>query len=348
MSGNIKYRLFAFIEDHDFHVSLIVVYFLFSLYIAGATKALGVISTSYYVIVKHFVDFALLFLLFFVLYTFLANIGQGFSCFKLLLRKFRQIFSVNNICNMVFVISFLPLFMSSYVIFKIFINQIVSFRYDYIFYELDKFMHFGKSPWQILHPYLSSVQITKAIDVIYGFGWFTSWYLIFILLCINDDRELRYIFYSTFLLSWIVLGSCFNYLFPSAGPCYVDKIAYFENSYNDLISYLIYVDSQTKLNAFVAQNSLWTAYSESVFSFGCGISAMPSMHLSMMTTTTLGALRINKIYGSASAIMAFIIFIGSIHLGWHYAVDAYFSIIVTIIIWFIMTKNSNIRFKKSC
>ena len=66
---------------------------------------------------------------------------------------------------------------------------------------------------------------------------------------------------------------------------------------------------------------------------GGGISAAPSMHVSV---ATLNALFLSR-YGKAPSILAWgyclVIFLGSVHLGWHYAVDGYIAFGMTLLIW---------------
>jgi len=60
---------------------------------------------------------------------------------------------------------------------------------------------------------------------------------------------------------------------------------------------------------------------------------MPSMHVSVATLLALLYLNLNKFFGTIMIIYALLIQIGSVHLGWHYAVDGYISSTVTIILW---------------
>ncbi len=67
---------------------------------------------------------------------------------------------------------------------------------------------------------------------------------------------------------------------------------------------------------------------------GSGISAMPSMHVSMSVLMALGVSSLNKKLGFAFWGFTLIIYIGSFLLGWHYAVDGLVSAPITVFIWY--------------
>jgi hypothetical protein len=100
------------------------------------------------------------------------------------------------------------------------------------------------------------------------------------------------------------------------GPCYYP---YSDNPFAPLMSYLAIVDQQHQLYAIPTQHILWEVYTNSIPYIGGGISAMPSMHVAM-----------------PFAAYAIIIMIGSVHLGWHYALDGYLAILGVWCIWHIV------------
>ena len=57
------------------------------------------------------------------------------------------------------------------------------------------------------------------------------------------------------------------------------------------------------------------------------------MHLSMATLFVLLAFKINKTIGFLAVLYLFVILVGSVYTGWHYAIDGYFSILATVAIW---------------
>ena len=60
---------------------------------------------------------------------------------------------------------------------------------------------------------------------------------------------------------------------------------------------------------------------------------MPSLHIAMATLFALVGWTIDRRLGIAATLFAVGIFIGSIHLGWHYAVDGYVSAPATVMLW---------------
>jgi len=64
-----------------------------------------------------------------------------------------------------------------------------------------------------------------------------------------------------------------------------------------------------------------------------GISAMPSMHVGSSIILMLAAYRMNRWFGRAMAVFAATILVGSVHLGWHYAVDGIFAAIIAAGLW---------------
>ena len=69
---------------------------------------------------------------------------------------------------------------------------------------------------------------------------------------------------------------------------------------------------------------------------GSGISAMPSMHVALATLFALVGWRTNRWVGIATTLFAVIIQIGSVHLGWHYAIDGYAGAVGMIVIWLLV------------
>lgn len=81
------------------------------------------------------------------------------------------------------------------------------------------------------------------------------------------------------------------------------------------------------------QEILLSAYRSGARGLGMGISAFPSMHVSLAFLFFLVSRRLSFRLGWFALAYLGVIVLGSIHLGYHYAVDCYAAIIGTYLIW---------------
>ncbi len=96
--------------------------------------------------------------------------------------------------------------------------------------------------------------------------------------------------------------------------------------------YLTNVDAG-QLWALPTQQYLWDEYIANANGIGSGISAMPSLHVSIAVLMALSIYRLNKTIGYFAYAFAVIIQIGSVHLAWHYAIDGYLATLLTVMLW---------------
>ena len=80
-------------------------------------------------------------------------------------------------------------------------------------------------------------------------------------------------------------------------------------------------DSGFRLGAYEWQGVLWRHHSTQDYGFAMGVSAMPSMHNAITVLYALSLARASRSMRIAAWTFVALIFIGSIHLGWHYAID---------------------------
>ncbi len=212
------------------------------------------------------------------------------------------------------------------------IPQINPFEWDETFMLLDRSLHFGLDPWVILQPLMGYLPVTVFIDWMY-YIWIVVIYSVFVSAAFAQKHsELRTQFILSFLLIWIVVGNIMAILLSSAGPIFYAKIGLSPDPFSGLLVYLNSVNDIIPLMAMETNHLLWDNYTGGQSPIG-GISAMPSMHNCSAILVAIYAWRVNKQLGLALSIFAGIIFLGSIHLGWHYAIDGYVAGLCALLIW---------------
>ena len=98
------------------------------------------------------------------------------------------------------------------------------------------------------------------------------------------------------------------------------------------MTYLRGVDETYPIWAVQVQDMLWDGFNGQ--SSIEGISAMPSMHNGTALLFALAGFRISRMAGWLLTAHAVFIFIGSVHLAWHYAIDSYVAWALTLVLWY--------------
>ena len=217
------------------------------------------------------------------------------------------------------------------------IPAIVPFSWDERFMELDRWVHFGADPWRILQPLLGFPPVTFLISVSYNawlllLFWLWAWFAF-----TEKYTELRTRFFLAFILTLMIGGGIMAAAFSSAGPVYYELLGLGSEPYGGLLAYLNAANQQLPIWALDVQKMLWDQYAANAPYF-VGISAFPSMHNAMVALFALTFLQLNRRIGYIMLAYAFVILIGSVHLGWHYAVDGYAGIALAVVCWWIAGK----------
>lgn len=221
----------------------------------------------------------------------------------------------------------------AFITLKIFIPEFIPFYGDKLFMEVDKFMHFGKLPTDWLRPLLDMPFIIEWLDffyklwyfIMFGFWGWAAWGA--------TDNGWRRQFILSFMLCWMIGGAVLATLLSSVGPCFYGLFVDGVNPYAEYMHGLKTIHSDSQLIAVMTQELLAELHFANDFGVKIGISAMPSLHNTLAVLFAITGYKIHRNLGHILAIYAAIIFIGSVALGWHYAIDGYAGLLLTIMMW---------------
>jgi hypothetical protein len=223
--------------------------------------------------------------------------------------------------------------------FKVLIGHLRGFTWDVTLADADRTLFLGVDPWTLTHWLFGSVPATFALHMVYN--------LWFVLMCASiiycvmrpENVVVRARYLIGFLLCWMIVGSTFAYIFASAGPCYYDRL-FGGDRFAELTLRLQVIDAELKafapglgVHSLRLQERLWTNFTANGAMFGGGISAAPSMHVSLAVLMACAGWQLSRQAGWLLSGFAVLISIGSIHLGWHYAIDGLLSLPLTLVIW---------------
>lgn len=216
------------------------------------------------------------------------------------------------------------------------IPQIAEFGWDLLFIQVDRLLH-GGDPWALMQPLLGFPALTIVIDQLY-YVWFPvmfgtlAWQIFDIR---RSQLVLRHRFLVSFLACWIFVGCLAAIGFSSAGPIFQELLGN-TYSFGGLNPYLQQVNEISALKSLAVRDQLWVAYDQGLTDTPMkGISAMPSMHNAICMLLVLLGFKKDKRLGMAYLAYGLVIFLGSVHLGWHYAIDAYLAFAMVAVIWFV-------------
>lgn len=227
-----------------------------------------------------------------------------------------------------------PLLMGAFGTLKQLIPLYNPFSWDDTFAGIGSYLLFGATPWRVTHAVFGSAWGTVFLDRIYA-SWVPLLFLVTPVMALIAPPLLRARFFLSFGLGFILIGVVGAYFFSSAGPCFAGLLhTASAPRYDELMLRLHAINNQGyPLSAIYFQDHLWQAYQKNEYGFGNGISAMPSMHNAIAVLYALVAGKLGWKLRTAAWIFAALIFIGSIHLGWHYMADGLVAWAAMIAIW---------------
>ena len=226
--------------------------------------------------------------------------------------------------------------LASFNSFKQMILPLAGFGWDPMLAAADKALFLGVDPWRASHALFGSAEATLLIDRAYH-GWFVpmSLGLIACAFMPRSTFRLRTQYMLTYIGVWIGIGSIAAFLMPSAGPCFYETYIGSHAGFHELMQRLANAQTETGsvMTSLNNQGMLIQLYGADKLIIGGGISAMPSVHNGLAALFALAAFQLHRGVGWFVAAYAVIIWIGSVHLGWHYALDGLIAFAMTFALW---------------
>jgi len=228
--------------------------------------------------------------------------------------------------------------MPSFSAFKQRIIPLAGFHFDHSLAAIDRAM-FGVDPGLWLHNAIGTPLLTSFLDAVYH-AWFIPMSIGVGIVALYTDPRTRMQYMTAYAMTWIGLGSVLAYLLPAAGPCYFHLLAGAEGSAPfDAVNTALYADRAAGSTNFLftlnVKDMLLNRFNDPNLSIGGGISAIPSIHNAMAVLFALAGFRFNRTLGLLMSGFAALIWIGSIYLNWHYAIDGIVGAAGSVGLWYL-------------
>lgn len=182
---------------------------------------------------------------------------------------------------------------------------------------------FGIDPWRLTHAVFGTAA-TRLIDLLYAL-WHVEQIGLLVWIVLARNRRFQIQAALSFQIAWLFMGGIMAVAFASVGPIFAEDFLG-TDYYRPLMATL-----PEGLFSENGRNYLLETQGQDVI--GSGISAMPSMHVAI---AVLAALCIRDRFPKWQWLAwgyAAVIYVGSIHLGWHYASDGIVSGAGMVAIW---------------
>jgi hypothetical protein len=177
---------------------------------------------------------------------------------------------------------------------------------------------FGQDPWHLfriggLGPLFAKIYVC----------WFPVTFGMMGLLAFS--KRDHSVLLTAFLAILIIVGTIGQYLLPSAGPIFYERIG-LGPRFDQLIA-------TTDPSVRFLADYLWRNLASGGANLGTGISAMPSMHVTLAVWTMFAARAFWRPLTIPAAAYALVIYVTSVASGWHYATDGIVGAVLAALIY---------------
>ncbi len=312
---------------------IVLFYFLATLYVCHLTATpISVLSPDYFIsLTASAIPVFLLSMLFWRFGFMVLNIRPQKPT-PWLINDVKQTFlrDPERLLSGAIVYACLILFSAPFLYLKFSISTLNPFSWDPLFAALDRALHGGTDPYRLLAPVFDNILMTKLADSAYSIWFGLIHFFAFVAFMDKEHPDRRNRFLYAFFLSWIIGGTVLAIVFSSVGPVYYQAFG-FGDQFLPLTEKLSALNEIWPLTAVELQARLLEGYHDG--DTAAGISAMPSMHVTLSWIIVFQAFCYRKWMGWIVLGYAMLIQLASVHLGWHYAIDGYLGLLVALFCW---------------
>jgi hypothetical protein len=225
------------------------------------------------------------------------------------------------------IIAFMPVFSNM----KSMIPLFQPYDWDATFIAWDHAI-FGTDAWLFLQPLLGYPLITSALAMLYHAWMLLNYPGTLFILFYSACNQVRHRYFLCYVLIWTILGVALATSLASVGPAFLDAVTG-DPRFVAQTDYLRAAGEFYPVPVVNVQELLLEWYHSKEYGLGRGITAMPSMHVSMAFLYFLAIRHVSRWAGRFFFVFFVVIWLGSVHLGYHYAVDGLISVIGTSALW---------------
>lgn len=209
---------------------------------------------------------------------------------------------------------------------------IIPFYADETFTVWDKALHGGVDPWVWTHQFAHLISPTLVATLYFIIWGFPAAFFPFVLAVSDGDADRKKRFLILYAFVWIGLGNVVALISSSVGPVYYDRLLGTDRFADLILALKASGIAETQIG--MVQDGLWRVYSEFSQAAGSGISAFPSVHVGVATLTMLYLCERSRWLAPLAITFLVSIQFSSVYIGWHYAIDGYFSFFAVAAVWY--------------